>query len=461
MKSRNMRTEGKRDFLLNSAVLLAIAATAWGILPGCGPIGPRSMLFLNIINVCGMLGFMWTLEKYSALISGLYEKAVVTILSAVYTLIIMCLVNLMLFSDVSRLIYDVLLACANSACLLGTDALFEYYRRRNYRQPRLLIIDTNPNNFQRMKRIKYGVLQKYDSWYEDVGGSTSEEFRVFINTQFPSFDAVCILNGLQPEEYQMAVNAATEQNKDLFIVPEMIDVGKTNAKIVCFDDILTLYMPKTEFSATELVIKRAIDILFSILGLIIVLIPMGLIAAAIKATSPGPVIYKQTRYTRGKREFEIYKFRTMVADAEKLSGPKFAEKDDPRITPIGKILRSVRLDELPQLLNILKGDMSIVGPRPERPVFVALFEKEVEHYDDRFKVKAGLTSLSHVYGRYSTYIHDRTYYDLFYITHYSLLLDFKIILLTTKIMFLKSAAEGEDEFKQKTVAGSRKEVSIK
>ena len=270
-----------------------------------------------------------------------------------------------------------------------------------------------------------------------------------------------MLNGFRRFEYRVAVNTAVKMNKDLFIVPEMVDVGKTNAKIVCLDDILTLYMPKTEFSAAELFFKRTVDIVLSLAGLIAAAIPMAVIAAAIKLTSPGPVIYKQTRYTRGKREFEIYKFRTMIPDAEKLSGPKFAEKNDPRITKVGKILRSMRLDELPQIINILKGDMSVVGPRPERPVFVERFEKEIERYDDRFKVKAGLTSLSHVYGRYSTYIHDRTYYDLFYITHYSPALDLKIILLTTKTMFLKSAAEGEDEFKEKTVAEHKEEALIK
>ena len=204
--------------------------------------------------------------------------------------------------------------------------------------------------------------------------------------------------------------------------------------------------------------KRVMDIVLSVVGLIVAAIPMLFIALAIKITSPGPIFYKQRRLTIHRKEFDIYKFRTMIPDAEKLSGPKFAEKDDPRITKIGKILRSCRLDELPQIFNILKGDMSIVGPRPERPVFVEQFEKEIENYDYRFEVKAGLTALSHVYGRYSTYIHDRTYYDLFYIMHYSLLLDIKIILLTAKTMFLKSAAEGVDNFKEKTVAKAESEV---
>ena len=311
-----------------------------------------------------------------------------------------------------------------------------------------------------MKRIKYGVLKNYDSWYENLEGISTGELKILTKSKFSEYDAICILDGLSDEEYQIVVSVAVEMNKDLFIVPKMIDVGKTNARLTRFDDVLTLYMPQTSLTKLELSLKRILDIILSSIGLLVAIIPMAIIAAAIKLTSPGPVFYKQLRLTQNKKEFYIYKFRTMIPDAEKLSGPKFAEKDDPRITKIGKILRSCRLDELPQIINILKGDMSIVGPRPERPVFVEQFEKEISDYDYRFEVKAGLTSLSHVYGRYSTYIHDRTYYDLFYITHYSLLLDLKIILLTTKTMFLKSAAEGEDDYKAKTVAETRTEVEI-
>ncbi len=456
-----MRAEGRRSLLLNASVLAAAAFAAWAVLPECGPIGMRNMIFLNMVYVCGMLCFMHWLEKYSDLISGLYEKTVSTALSSIYMFAVTALINLLIFGSAVRLAHDALLCLAGGIFVFGTDALFEAYCSAHYRPPKLLIIDTDSNNLRRMKRIKYGVLRIYDSWYEDVGKITPEDFREFAADRFPQFDAVCILDGLSDEEYHIAVNTATSLNKELFIVPEMIDVGKTNAKIVCFDDILTLYMPKTEIGTVELFVKRAVDILVSSVGLLLAAVPMAVTAAAVKATSPGPVIYSQVRYTRDKRKFKIYKFRTMVADAEKLRGPKFAEKDDPRITKVGRILRSARIDELPQLVNVLKGDMSIVGPRPERPVFADVFEKEIERYGDRFKVKAGLTSLSHVYGRYSTYIHDRTYYDLFYISHYSLPLDFKILLLTTKTVFLKSAAEGEDDFKEKTVAVTSKEVSLK
>lgn len=462
IKVRNMRSEYKHSFMWNFVVIAAVVTAASVILPASGPIGGRTMKALYMLDGGMMLMFMSLLEKYSVTVSGLYEKAVITVLSGIYTFVIMSMGNLMFFASRTKLIADVMLAFAKTVGVFASDCTlgFVINNTKIFKKPRLLIICSSMKNFYRMKRIKYGVLKNYDSWYEIVEGLDADEVGSRMKEWIPNYDAVCVLDGLTEEEYHIAVSTAVEMNKDLFIVPKIIDVGKTNARLVRFDDVLTLYMPQKSLNNIELFLKRALDIVISAVGLIIALIPMAIIAAAIKITSPGPIFYKQVRLTRNKKEFEIYKFRTMIPDAEKLSGPKFAEKNDPRITKIGKILRACRLDELPQIINILKGDMSIVGPRPERPVFVKKFEQEIENYNYRFEVKAGLTSLSHVYGRYSTYIHDRTYYDLFYITHYSLLLDLKIILLTTKTMFLKSAAEGEDDFKQKTVAEKCTEVGI-
>ena len=460
IKVRNIRHEYLHSFMWNLIVVVISLVAADVLLHQTGPIGNRTMMAIYGADGVVTLLFMYWMEKYSVTVSGLYESTVINVLSNIYTFIIISFVNLVFFFSKEKLIMDAILALSKIVGIYLSDLIL-YAIRNNpklRRKPKMLIIGATAKNFYRMKRIKYGVLTNYDSWYESIEGMNYEEVKAFIEEKFPQYEAICVLDGINEEEYALAVGKATEQNKDLFIVPKMIDVGKTNARLARFDDVLTLYMPEKELSGIEKFMKRFMDIALSLIGCVLAAIPMIIIALLIKLTSKGPVFYKQTRYTKDKKEFEIYKFRTMIPDAEKLSGPKFAEKNDPRITPIGKILRACRLDELPQILNILKGDMSIVGPRPERPVFVEQFEQEIENYDYRFEVKAGLTSLSHVYGRYSTYIHDRTYYDLFYITHYSLLLDLKIILLTTKTMLLKSAAEGEDDFKEKTVAQEGQEV---
>lgn len=460
-KVRSLRNEHRYALLLNFLIISVILAATYYILPISGPIGTRSMAALYIIDGIITLAFMYLLEKYTITATSLYEQVLITALSCIYTFIAVSMINLIFFTSQTKLIVDFIVMIAKITGIFITDLLLNHIFNNSklYQKPKLLIIDSMAENFARMKKIKYGVMKNYDSWYENTEALNADEFNQFAEEQFPNYDAVCILDGLSDLKYHSAVNIAMKLNKDLFIVPRLVDVGKTNARFVRLDDVLTLYMPKKSLSHIELIIKRIMDVIIASIGLIAAIIPMVLIAAAIKLTSHGPVFYKQVRLTQYKKEFEIYKFRTMIPDAEKFSGPKFSERNDPRITPIGKLLRACRMDELPQLINVLKGDMSIVGPRPERPMFVKQFQSEIENYEYRFAVKAGLTSLSHVYGRYSTYIHDRTYYDLFYITHFSFFLDFKIILLTTKTIFLKSSAEGEDDFKQKTIIQNNTEVS--
>jgi len=166
------------------------------------------------------------------------------------------------------------------------------------------------------------------------------------------------------------------------------------------------------------------------LTLLVLVFPF--IAILVKLTSRGPVFYKQERMGLDGKPFTIYKFRSMKVDAEKHSGgPTWATEDDPRRTPIGKILRRLSLDELPQFFNVLKGDMSIVGPRPERPAFVNEFKKDLPHYMLRHRVKAGITGWAQVNGlRGDTSIKKRLEYDLYYIENWSLSFDFKILWMT-------------------------------
>ena len=202
-------------------------------------------------------------------------------------------------------------------------------------------------------------------------------------------------------------------------------------------------------------IKRSMDIIGSLVG-IILSSPIMLIAAiAIKLDSPGPVIFKQTRVGKNGRHFTIYKFRTMCQDAEKKkaelqkenevkSDLMFKMENDPRITKVGAFLRKTSIDELPQLFNVLSGDMSLVGPRPERPEIIAEYQKEMPEFVFRTRVKAGVTGFAQIYGKYNTVPYDKLKLDLFYIENYSLWMDLKLILMTVKTVLKKDSTEGVD-----------------
>ena len=190
--------------------------------------------------------------------------------------------------------------------------------------------------------------------------------------------------------------------------------------------------------------KRTFDIVCSGIACI-VLSPLFLIVAiAIKLYDGGPVFFVQERVTENQRKFMIYKFRSMITDAE-VNGMRRATDNDDRITPVGKIIRATRIDELPQLLNILKGDMSIVGPRPERTELNDAYTKQIPEFPLRLKVRAGLTGYAQVFGKYNTTPEDKLKLDLLYINQRSLLLDFKLILYTVKIMFIPESTEGFEE----------------
>ena len=216
----------------------------------------------------------------------------------------------------------------------------------------------------------------------------------------------------------------------------------------CGRGFALLTVKGTGLSPMQRIIKRTMDIVLCSLAMVVAAPIMLVVAAAIKLEDGGPVFYKQDRLTRGGREFKILKFRSMIVDAEKYAGAVLASGNDPRITKVGKVIRATRLDELPQLLNILKGDMSIVGPRPERKCFAEEYAKEIPEFTYRTKVKGGLTGYAQVYGKYNTSAYDKLRLDLMYIENYSLLLDIKLIILTLRIIFSKDSTEGIDKARE-------------
>lgn len=196
--------------------------------------------------------------------------------------------------------------------------------------------------------------------------------------------------------------------------------------------------PKIEY----LFVKRAFDIFASLLAIILTSPIMLVTALAIKLYDRGPVFYKQVRLTRGHKRFNVLKFRSMRTDAEKDGVARLSTEHDDRITPVGKIIRKVRIDELPQLFNILAGDMTIVGPRPERPEIAEQYEKDIPSFGLRLQVKAGLTGYAQVYGRYNTEPYDKLKMDLMYINNMSMWEDLHLMFATIKILFMAESTEG-------------------
>lgn len=237
------------------------------------------------------------------------------------------------------------------------------------------------------------------------------------------------------------------KQKELFLIPTMGEMALFNSKLHQVDDVPLLEVKSLGLTIEQKFVKRLLDLLVAVIGVIIASPIMVIAAVIIKITDGGSVLYSQQRVTENERVFNVYKFRSMMVNAEKMTGPVLASENDPRITKIGRAIRATRIDELPQLFNILRGDMSIVGPRPERPFYVDKFKNEILDYKYRTSVKAGLTGLAQVFGKYNTSAEDKVRYDIMYIRNYSILKDFIIILQTIKIIFMKesTAAVSNDE----------------
>ncbi|WP_034445476.1 exopolysaccharide biosynthesis polyprenyl glycosylphosphotransferase [Butyrivibrio sp. AE2032] len=235
------------------------------------------------------------------------------------------------------------------------------------------------------------------------------------------------------------------RNIRIYVMPKITDVLLKGSSQLHLFDTPVLLLREYSIKIEQRAIKRLFDIVLSLL-LIVLSSPVMLVTAIIiKAYDKGPVLYKQIRCTKDRREFKIMKFRSMRVDAEKDGVARLASKNDSRITPIGKFIRSCRIDELPQLFNILVGDMSFIGPRPERPEIIKQYLEEMPEFAFRTKVKAGLAGYAQVYGKYNTTPYDKLKLDLTYIENYSIWLDIKLMLLTVKILFTPDSTEGVEE----------------
>lgn len=227
----------------------------------------------------------------------------------------------------------------------------------------------------------------------------------------------------------------------MYYVPDVYDVISNSSIRHIMDDIPLLGKEEIRVRLLKRISKRALDLLITIPITILVSPVMLVCALAVRLYDRGPALYKQTRLTLHGKEFKLFKFRSMIVDAEKDGIARLAHEHDSRITPVGKILRRTRLDELPQLFNILSGDMSLVGPRPERPEIAREYEKTLPEFKLRLKAKAGLTGYAQVFGKYNTVPRDKLLFDLFYIETQSLWMDLNILFKTVIVVFRKDATE--------------------
>jgi Undecaprenyl-phosphate glucose phosphotransferase len=231
-------------------------------------------------------------------------------------------------------------------------------------------------------------------------------------------------------------------NTEIMMVPDLLDMMTSQVRIKELEGIPFIRIKTTPMSTWNQILKRSFDLIVASIVLILVCPVFLLLAVLIKLTSPGPVFYLQERIGLDGRSFRVMKFRSMKVDAEKTTGPVWAQRADPRTTGLGKFLRRFSLDELPQLINVIKGEMSLVGPRPERPHFVEQFKKEVPKYLDRHRVKTGMTGWAQVNGLRGAdgSIEERTKFDVYYVENWSLVFDLKIILKTIRAVLLGEEA---------------------
>lgn len=257
-----------------------------------------------------------------------------------------------------------------------------------------------------------------------------------------SVDVVIMCPGMRHHHKVQVINFCYQHGKRPLLIPNAFEIFCSGAELDKIDDIPVFRPPGLCPTLEVRTLKRALDLCVAMIGIVCALPFMLVTALAIKVCDGGSILYSQVRMGRNGKVFRVYKFRTMRVDAEKYSGPILAQENDPRITRLGHFLRAVRLDELPQIWNVFVGDMSIVGPRPERPFFVEQYIAEMPEYAYRHNVKPGITGLAQVYGKYNTTAFDKLVYDLMYIQRCNVLTDLTIIIQTVKVLFTKSATDG-------------------
>ncbi|MCM1543887.1 MAG: exopolysaccharide biosynthesis polyprenyl glycosylphosphotransferase [Ruminococcus sp.] len=384
--------------------------------------------------------YVWFVKVYGGFLVGtspvsdlVFSQIIAIAFLQAVSYVIFSLLSYRLVSVVPFLIMFVVFSVFATIWAFAVD--FIYYKL--HAPKKTIVVFNNVDSYLSLKGIR-----SMDRRFRVVRTVNSEKTSLDeLFDYMRSVDAV-FLCGVPSDYRNEVVKHCIAVGKVAYIKPKISDTIIRGGRTIQLMNVPVYRCKRSDNSLAYQFGKRAADIIISAIG-IVVLSPIMLITAlAIKLEDHGPVFYKQTRLTLNGKQFKIIKFRSMRVDAEKDGVARLAEDNDDRITKVGRIIRKCRIDEIPQIFNILGGSMSIVGPRPERPEIAKEYEASMPEFALRLQVKAGLTGYAQIYGKYNTPPYDKVQMDLMYVANQSFIEDFKLILMTLKIMFVPSSTEG-------------------
>ncbi len=344
---------------------------------------------------------------------------------------------------IARELLNPLTLLASVPVAVCATILWSVYIHRNFAKlfppKKMIMVYANKS----ARSLVYKMSKRYDKFIICAAINTEEGFER-ISNEILNYDAVVICD-TENQIRNDILKFCFEHRIVTYVTPKISDIIIRGSEELHILDTPLLVSRNFGIKMEQRIFKRLFDLIVSLVAFIVFSPVMAVVAIVIKAYDGGPAIYKQKRLTYLGKEFYLYKFRSMITDAEKDGKARLAAEGDSRITPVGKFIRKTRLDELPQLINIIKGEMSVVGPRPERPEIAEEYLETIPEFRFRLNAKAGLTGYAQVMGKYNTTPYDKLKMDLIYIENFSLLLDLKIMFMTVKTLFEKESTEGIDE----------------
>lgn len=397
---------------------------------------------IMMIFVYAMLLFLFS-QMYGGMKIGylktgevLFSQIFATVCVNIITYLIICMLALRIIS-VDRILLMTLLDVA--VIFVWTSISDKFYR--SVFLPREMLVVHGERSIE-------DILSKFetrtDKYHIRKCMDVSEGYDAICKEVRDGYNAI-VLWDIPAEIRNKIYKYCFEQSIRVYMMPKIPDILIKGADQLHLFDTPILLTREYVLTFEQRFAKRTIDLICSVVLLVLTSPIMLITAVVIKLYDKGPVLYKQVRCTKDLKEFYILKFRSMRVDAEKDGVARLAAKNDDRITPIGRFIRMVRIDELPQLINIMRGEMSFIGPRPERPEIIRKYLEDMPEFVYRTKVKAGLAGYAQVYGKYNTTPYDKLKLDLFYIENYTVWLDIKLMLLTLKILFKPESTEGVEQ----------------